>query len=277
MRKIVFLILHYMSIDDTIKCVDSIEKKCDNKNYEIVIVDNNSKNNTGEELLEKYKKNKKIHVILNKENLGFSGGNNIGFRYIKENLDADYIVMMNNDTFLIQDDFYKQIDLEYERSKCAVIGPKIFLNDGISNNGYELPSIKFFKNQLWILRILKILNVFYLDKLAYKLFSNKNRNAACDNRKEDVVLHGCLLIFTNEYISRFDGLEELTFLYGEEELLYLRLKENNLLSVYNPKIKIHHSEDGATNLASKNWHDKQKRLYKYSYIANKLVLERLKK
>ena len=109
------------------------------------------------------------------------------------------------------------------------------------------------------------------------MFSGKKKTVSCDKRKEDVVLHGCCLIFTEEYINKFDGLEELTFLYGEEEILYLRLKENNLLSVYNPSIMIHHSEDGATNYASKSFHDKQKRLYKYAYISNKIILNKLKK
>ena len=274
MKKIVFLILHYMAIDDTIKCINSIEDRCDNTNYDIVVVDNNSKNDTGKILVEKYKNNKKIHIILNKENLGFSGGNNIGFRYIKENLNPDYIVMMNNDTYLIQDDFYKQIDTEYSNSKCAVIGPKVYLNDGVCNNGYELPNINQRKKEIKQLIILKTLNFFHLDKLLYKITRNSKKEVICDDRKEDVVLHGSCLIFTREYINRFDGLEQLTFLYGEEEILYLQIKEKDLLSVYNPQIMIHHSEDAGTNLSVKNWHDKQKRRYKYSYIANKIILKK---
>ena len=63
-KKIVFLILHYYTIDDTIKCVNSIKSNIDADNYEIVIVDNASPNDTGKELEELYKDNDKIHVLI---------------------------------------------------------------------------------------------------------------------------------------------------------------------------------------------------------------------
>ena len=54
MKKIVFLILHYINITETQKCVETIKKIIEYKNYEIVIVDNGSKNDTGEYLKNKY-------------------------------------------------------------------------------------------------------------------------------------------------------------------------------------------------------------------------------
>ena len=69
MKKFVYLILHYISIDETKKCVESIISKSKKKNYDIVIVDNASPNNSGLQLKEVYKNNKNIHIILNKKNL----------------------------------------------------------------------------------------------------------------------------------------------------------------------------------------------------------------
>lgn len=48
------------------------------------------------------------------------------------------------------------------------------------------------------------------------------------------------------YIDRFEGLNENVFLYREEELLYLRLINSGLDSIYNPNIVIRHNEDSAT-------------------------------
>ena len=45
--KIVFVILHYLAIDETYKSVDSIEKKIDTDMYKIVIVDNASPDKSG--------------------------------------------------------------------------------------------------------------------------------------------------------------------------------------------------------------------------------------
>lgn len=53
--KIVFVILHYLAIDETYKSVDSIEKKIDTDMYKIVIVDNASPDKSGALLKEHYK------------------------------------------------------------------------------------------------------------------------------------------------------------------------------------------------------------------------------
>ncbi|HFU4371918.1 TPA: glycosyltransferase family 2 protein, partial [Streptococcus suis] len=67
---ICFIILHYMVKEETIKCVESIlEREMDN--IQIIIVDNLSPNNSGQELFEYYKGNDIVDVLLNDENAGF--------------------------------------------------------------------------------------------------------------------------------------------------------------------------------------------------------------
>lgn len=70
--KIVFVILHYLAIDETYKSVDSIEKKIDTDMYKIVIVDNASPDKSGALLKEHYKNDDHVEVLLNQENLGFA-------------------------------------------------------------------------------------------------------------------------------------------------------------------------------------------------------------
>ena len=63
--KIVFVILHYLAIDETYKSVDSIEKKIDTDMYKIVIVDNASPDKSGALLKEHYKYDDHVEVLLN--------------------------------------------------------------------------------------------------------------------------------------------------------------------------------------------------------------------
>ena len=63
-----FVVLHYIAIEDTIECINSIINHIDTDNYEIVVVDNASPNNTGNDLLKKYKNHEKVSVILNNKN-----------------------------------------------------------------------------------------------------------------------------------------------------------------------------------------------------------------
>lgn len=257
MKKIAFLILHYLSIEDTLLCVDSI-KKVDYNNYKIFIVDNGSSNNTGKELQKKFSRDKLVDVIISEKNLGFANGNNLGFKYIKDNYSPDFIVMINNDIILNQNDFCSKIVDEYNYSNFDVLGPKIFLpGNKINTYAEELLTLKEYKE---ILRKKKMFYFFNKIHLRYiysffdKLFNNGDSRKIIDKskRKENVILNGCCLIFSKNYIDRFDGIDNRTFLYYEEPLLFIRLIRNNMKSVYNPRLTIFHNESSSTNKKTKN-------------------------
>lgn len=279
MKKYVFLILHYISIDDTIKCINSIQELYKNVKYEIVVVDNGSKNNTGIELKNKYAKDNQIHIILSKENLGFAKGNNLGFKYIKEKFNPDYIIMINNDIVMIDKKLCEKIDEDYQKYQFSVLGPKIILKDGcICNYNQKLPTVKQQKKRIAYLYFRLILNYLYFNKIIEKYrFLKKQKKSKINNPtfKENIILHGSILIFSKEYISKFDGIDDRTFLYCEEELLYLRLLKNNLKTIYDPNIFVIHNEDAATNISNKNNRKKNIFVDKELIKSNKILLKTL--
>ena len=81
--KFAFLLLHYKNADVTMECINSIMKVEKDEKYDIVVVDNASKNGSIEQLKLEYQDEKNIHFIQNEENLGYARGNNIGFAYAK--------------------------------------------------------------------------------------------------------------------------------------------------------------------------------------------------
>lgn len=277
--KISFIILHYYTITDTIKCVNSIIEKIDTDNYEIIIVDNASPNNTGKELEEFYRKDNKIHIILNKENLGFSKGNNIGYQYAKKVLKCNYIVMLNNDTYLIQENFFSVIKNEYKKSHFGVMGPKIYLkNEKINRVNYKLITLKELRKYQLKIYTKLFLNYFKLEnKLIKQKNTKKEESENVDKRRENVILHGCCLVFSPKYISKSEGLLEKTFLYREEELLYIQVYMNEMITVYNPELKIFHNELSSTKASNNNNEKKNRFRYKNLIKANKILEKELKK
>ena len=284
--KVVFLILHYYTIDDTIKCINSIKDNLDTENYEIVVVDNASPNGTGKELEQLYNNDKKIHILINNINLGFAQGNNVGFKYAKDKLKADFIVMQNNDTYLIQKDFYKVILNEYTESNFGVLGPKIILKansiNPIRNKLQTISQERKLLVRLYFYYLLSLVNLeqlFLIMKSKLKKVIKKtknNTNNLEDKRLQNIILHGCCLVFSPKYIELFDGLDNRTFLYCEEELLFIRLINNGLISIYNPKLLIFHNEDAATNAITKTKRKKAIFTYKNLIKSNKIFLEELK-
>ncbi len=283
--KFVFLILHYKVVEETIECIESILKFCDTPNFEIVVVDNFSNNKTSEILKEKYNNYSNIHIIISKENLGFANGNNMGYKYIKENLKADFIIILNNDTSLITTDFCNVIYNEYIESDFAVMGPRIILAcNKINEYAYELPTIKQTKKivakykRMYYFNKIHFTIVYALCEKIYNIFNNKilhrnRRKIDKSKRKEDVLVQGCCIVLSKKYIDKFDtAFDDRTFLYNEEELLYIRLKKNNLLSVFNPYLMIFHNESVAIKKTSKGMREKNMLVAKNRIKSGKILL-----
>lgn len=271
-----FVILHYNAIQETIDCVSSIEGRLDTRDYHIVIVDNASPNGTGTKLQEMFNGSEKVTVLINKDNLGFAGGNNIGYRYATEELGCEFVCVMNNDTLVIQDDFFATINHEYEKSHFGVLGPRIILKDGTDNALYvKLPSLEFMREELKLNKRNIFLMKWHLDHFvtAYKLTRNYIRRIlklpkisrygqffsaeGTKERHDDIILHGCCLIFSPKYNEYYENaFNPDTFLYREEDLLYLRCKKSELPMIYNPKLLIKHLEDASTETIVKKSREK---------------------
>ena len=247
-----FVILHYNTIEDTHACVASIRKNVRNALCHIIIVDNCSPNRTGQELKDEYAKKRDVTVILNNDNLGFARGNNVGFKYAKDVLNADFIILLNSDTELLEDNFVQLVETEYEKSHFAALGPLIKKNTYPYFVNHERDSIiSPAECVVFIIRLSSyyLLSFFDLDLLFRSLIRKSPKvigRIEKFERLEDVQLSGCFLIFSRDYINRFDGLNPNTFLYMEEELLFLRIKKNGLKTVYQPSIETLHKGESST-------------------------------
>lgn len=276
-----FVVLHYNVVAETEKCVASILERIDTDDFEIVVVDNCSPNKSGPQVKALFEGKAHVSVILNEENLGFARGNNVGFRFLKNEKKCDFIVMLNNDTYLIQDDFYKVILDEYEQSHFAVLGPEIHCPNGINANPVKdkLMTVAELerKRARWRrIRVRNILHLGFLDTwysfIADRLGPGPNSyQPANDRRQVNVELHGCCLVFSPDYVARYDGLNSGTFMYQEEDILYAEMLRDKMLMVYNPALKIYHMENASTNSVCKG--SRKKKIFVYTnYLASSEIL-----
>lgn len=273
MPKVVFVILHYLTYKDTFECVKSIKANVIYDNYQIIIVDNASNNNSFESLEIEYKKQKEIFWIKNKNNLGFAQGNNVGYKFAKETLNADYIIVINNDTLIKDSNFVNSIVNYYNTNKFHVLGPKIIsLKDNCNQNplGNVIDSrIKLIRNIIKY-SILYTLNIIKIEKKIKRIIhTNKDtgiKTSQSLNSNSEILLniplHGSCLIFSKLYIKSMDyAFYPNTFLFVEEDILYYLCKKNNFKTCYFPDITIYHKEDSSTDYFLKT-NDKRKFIYK---------------
>jgi len=285
-----FVILHYLTLEDTKKCIDSIIEKIDIEEYRIVVVDNASTNDSGILLKHMYSNNSNVEVLIQNENLGFAKGNNIGFYYAKQVYNSKFIVLLNNDTYLLQNNFYKTICDEYTETDFAVLGPRVYTPDGSVVNPARTQLMTLIELQEWekYLKRHLFFNKIYLETLFVygsktirtfiriilnKGLIEKKETTNILERQENVQLHGCCLVFSEKYHGKFDGLEDRTFLYGEEDILFARLLLNGLKSVYSPCLKIFHSEDASTNALFLKKRLKRRFLYETKLESLKIMKE----
>lgn len=107
------------------KCLDSIKEKSTYRNYEIIIVENNS---TGQEIFDYYKEidgRDGIRVVYWKSGFNYSALNNFGFTFAK----GDYILCLNNDVTVITPDWLERMIGQCQRKEVGIVGVKLYYPD----------------------------------------------------------------------------------------------------------------------------------------------------
>ena len=118
------IVLNWNGPDDTVECVESC-LKIDYEPYQILIVDNHSTNNSVEIFRRKFSN---IPLIVNEENFGYAGGNNIGIKYAL-NHGADYVFLLNNDVVVEPPVLSKLVEGMCAFPLATMAAPKVLYYD----------------------------------------------------------------------------------------------------------------------------------------------------
>lgn len=237
--QIAVVILNYLNYRDTIECVKSILKQ----KYEIrgiVVVDNGSDNESYDVLKALFKKEKTVALVRVKKNLGYAKGNNIGIHYAREKMEADFVLVVNNDTIFTQKDFFQKM-LQYYHDGVGVIGPRI--------------------TTCWLKGEHKVRNysgggAFILQYLLF-LSGSEGINwlsDSCARRLADissrVVVHGCAMMFTPDFFNCYSGFYPHTFLYCEENIIEILVRKAGLVEIQAIDAELYHKGGKATLLCA---------------------------
>ncbi|MBJ8325402.1 glycosyltransferase [Streptococcus pacificus] len=283
---ICYLILHYIAKEETIKCINSLKEK-DSNNIKIIVVDNASPNNSGEELLSLYKNDSMVEVLLNSENSGFASGNNFGYKYIKDNYKPDFIVIMNNDVEISTENFSSKLNKVYDEEKFHILGPDVFSTTynlhqspkRLKNYSYE--EIKalnnhFYRqsNDLLKIKIKSIIKSFSpLRNFIYRYRNNK-LNIDFSKKYYNVPLHGAFVVFSKDYFEKEEfAFQPGTFFYYEMEILDYICTQKEYKTIYCPELKVLHHQNISTNIVYNSMLKKTIFANRCNYDSTKVFLE----
>ncbi len=237
------IVLNYNDYVETMKCVDNmISLRVD---ASIIIVDNNSSNDSFQRLSDQYINVSDVYVIPSGENRGYSAGNNVGFKYAFENLTGiEFVMIMNPDTLFDDPDLLNKLANKLLLHEDAAVIAPVMVQHGVWD----------IKHTYW-----DTLTTWDIFRRQFVLCKKRNQSKLVLNEDKTAyvgAVSGSFLMLKRKALEDIGFLDEGTFLYGEENLLSKDLEQagyRELLDVTATFFHNHKKSAGRIPLSKKLW------------------------
>ncbi|MEI7628229.1 MAG: glycosyltransferase family 2 protein [Bacteroidota bacterium] len=214
---VAIILVNWNGYEFTNDCILSL-KKASYTNYSIVVVDNNSTDGSGLQLQLQYPE---IIFLFSPENKGFTGGNNMGFEYAIQK-GFDYVMMLNNDTFVEPDFLEHLVNYLDQYPTTGAVQPRIYFNHN--------------KSLLW-----NGGNGYYKG-IGWPYTSGENQQPRPQHLiiKEMSWITGCALMVRTSILKQTGLLAQNMFMYKEDVDLSFRIKNLGYQLTYIPASIVYH-------------------------------------
>lgn len=263
------IIVNYNTCTITKQCIDSIFKETKDIKFEIILVDNDSEDNS----YETFSKDKRIKFISSNINLGFGRANNLGYKNSK----GKYIFLLNSDTIIFNNAIKLFYDyLEAQNDDVAGVGTLLKSPDKevVGNSFGKFPTLK---------SSLKTILSIYARK---KIQQNNDKNSAdIDGTFFVDYIIGADLFLRRKVIEELGLFDPDFFMYFEETEMQYRYTKNGYRFKIFPEPNIIHLECASTSTDKTKYNFNQryrfisswfiymkKTQHKFSYILFKIVM-----
>ncbi len=245
------IIVNYNTKDLLKNCIKSIYEQTKDIEYEIIVSDNGSTDNSVEMLKEQFPS---VIILENGKNLGFGAANNVGLKHAK----GKYVFYLNSDTVLLNNAvkfFYEYFERNNTNNTIGALGCNLIDKNGNITASYD-NNFVFRKDVLRFIR-----DYIYL---WYPGIKKDNKNSFKKYiGPVDFIIGADLFMLNNEH-AKFD---EYFFLYHEEtDLQYNNLYKNHLSRIIIDGPQIMHLEGGSNH----NSNDKYSFITSFSRINDRL-------
>lgn len=250
------IILSYNTKELLDKCLLSLFNKIKDFDFEVIVVDNASSDDTVEMVKDKFPK---VTLVQSKENLGFAKGVNLGATFSK----GEYILLLNSDIEIISPDLKQMFNFLKDNEDAAVIGGKLDNADGSTSKSYG--------------------NFYELREVWNMLFNEKESKRDILRSDQPVIVDwvsGGFMAVKKEIFLKLKGLDPHFFMYIEDMEFCYRINKSGLKVFYDPSIIVKHVGQGSSNrtFAIVNifkgilyFYKKQKPLWQY-YVVKSMLL-----
>ncbi len=225
------------------QCLRSVLKAAEGIESEIFVVDNNSVDGTEAMLMAKFSCLPNIHLIFNRENLGFSKANNQALRRCR----GRYVLVLNPDTLVQEDTFRKMIAFMEQDPTIGAAGCKLLNADGSfqlsCRRSFPTPEVSFYK----------IIGLSTLFPQSRRFARYNLTYLPIDATYEVDALMGAFMFIRREALEQVGLFDESFFMYGEDLDLCYRIKQAGWKIYYYHETQIIHYKGESTKKESFNY------------------------
>jgi GT2 family glycosyltransferase len=222
--KVAVIVLSWNGRDLTMACLQSLTES-DYPEMDIYLVDNASSDDTVEAVKATFRD--KVKLIVNRTNLGFAGGNNVGIQQALDN-GADYVLLLNNDTTVASDMISHLVSGARNNPQMGIFSPKIF---------YQSPP-----DQIWFAGG----EVLLARGVARHIGIRENDHGQYDSPREVTYVSGCALMARRDVFDKIGALDETYEMYFEDTDLCMRARLAGFGCYYVPQGRMWHKISPST-------------------------------
>lgn len=204
--------------------IDSIEELTTYKDYEIIILDNNSKDSISFEYFEEVQSQYSNVTVYKAEfEFNWSKLNNYGMKLAK----GEVYVFMNNDMKLITSDWLERLVEKAKREDVGVVGGLLLYEDDTIQHAGVVVGI-----QGWADHIYKGMKPIHYGSPFISPMVTRNVTACT----------GALMAISKKTIERIGGFDEDFIICGSDIEICIRANLRGYLNIYDPHVKLYHYE-----------------------------------
>lgn len=225
--KLSIIIVCFNSREVLLPCLESIWKALPSFPFEVILVDNGSKDNSVQEVHRRFPE---VIIIQSGSNEGYAGGNNIGFAKAR----GQYVLFLNPDTIIHQGAFDKLVGRADSDPNIGIVGPAIQHADGARHRScFRAPRIReALAKAIWLYRIPGYTK-------AYGYPGEYREDQYKDEMEVDDVT-GCCLLARKAILDEVGVFDEEYFVYFEDTDLCERVRKHGYRIFYDPSASIVH-------------------------------------
>lgn len=216
--EVITIIVNWNGINDTVECLDSLERAQGPSN-QVIVVDNGSTDRSVEEIRRQYPD---TILLETGQNLGYAGGNNVGLKFFLNNTTSEYVLILNNDVVVAPDFLNHLVTVLESNSQIKAVTPTIYY--------YDRPNVIWGAGGM-------------LDQTRFRpcVRGVDEQDLGQFGQPFDVDFGlGCALLCRRSLISDIGFLDERFFLYSEEVEWCLRIVRAGFRITHVPSSRIWH-------------------------------------